>query len=131
MERLDTSCKSPGYLCGRLLAELEAAQYQAVRPKATLVDRYYGAASASPAIVFGNLLRGSQAHMAKLRKEKPSAYTAIDARIQDILSDLCEFPKTLNLKEQALFALGYYHQKAANRAAALEHKQAKESEKEE
>jgi CRISPR-associated protein Csd1 len=118
MQKLETQCKAPGYLCGRLLAELEAAQYQAVRPKATLVDRYYGAASASPAIVFGPLMRGLQEHMGKLRRDRPGAYYAIDSRIQDILADLGEFPKTLSLKEQALFALGYYHQKAANRAAA-------------
>ncbi len=122
MEKLDTQITSPGYLCGRLLAELEAAQYQAVRPKATLVDRYYGAASSSPAIVFGNLMRGLQAHMAKLRKDRPGVFYAIDTRIQDIMADLGEFPKTLNLKEQALFSLGYYHQKAANRASAIEHK---------
>lgn len=121
MERLDTTCNSPGYLCGRLLAELENAQREAISPKATLVDRFYGAASASPAIVFGNLLRNAQAHMAKLRKDNPAAYRAIDDRIQEIASRIREFPKTLNLKEQALFALGYYHQKAANRADAIRH----------
>ena len=123
MEKLDSTCKSPGYLCGRLLAELEAAQYQALQPTATLVDRFYGAASSSPAIVFGNLLRGLQAHMAKLRKDRPRVFHAIDGRLQDIMSQIGDFPKTLNLKEQALFALGYYHQKAANRAAAIAHKE--------
>ncbi len=124
MEQLDSSNRSPGYLCGRLLAELEAAQKAAVNPRATLVDRYYGAASAAPATVFGFLLRDFQvAHMAKLRKTRPGAYSAIDARVQEILSDLREFPKVLTLKEQALFSLGYYHQKAANRAAAIAHSQ--------
>jgi len=131
MERLDETCKSPGYLCGRLLAELEAAQYQAVRPSSTLVDRFYGAASASPAIVFGSLLRNLQAHMAKLRRDRPAVYRAIDNRIQDITSELGEFPKTLNLKEQALFALGYYHEKAANRTAAIAHATAQEEEEDE
>jgi len=131
MEQLDLTCKSPGYLCGRLLAELEAAQYQAIRPTATLVDRFYGAASSSPAIVFGNLLRGLQAHMAKLRKENPGAYLAIDGRLQDIMFEIRDFPKTLNLKEQALFALGYYHQKAANRAAAIARSSEKKIETEE
>jgi CRISPR-associated protein Csd1 len=126
MERLETSCKSPGYLCGRLMAELESAQKLAVNPRSTLVDRFYGAASSAPATVFGYLLRDFQAaHMGKLRKEKPGAYNAIDIRVQDILQSLREFPKTLSLKEQALFALGYYHQKADNRANAIAAKNAK------
>jgi len=125
MERLETPCKSPGYLCGRLMAELESAQKLAVNPRATLVDRFYGAASSAPASVFGYLLRDFQvAHMGKLRKEKHGAYTAIDIRVQDLLQDLQEFPKTLSLVEQALFALGYYHQKADNRANMIAAKNA-------
>ena len=57
MEELELTCTSPGYLCGRLLAELEAAQKSAINPKATIVERYYGSASSSPAVVFGALLR--------------------------------------------------------------------------
>ncbi|MDH7600658.1 MAG: type I-C CRISPR-associated protein Cas8c/Csd1 [Armatimonadota bacterium] len=129
MERLEPNYKSPGYLCGRLLAELEAAQKLATNPKATLVDRYYGAASSAPATVFGYLLRDFQvAHMSKLRKTKPGAYVAIDNRVQEILKDLGDFPKTLNLKEQALFSLGYYHQKAQDRADARAIKELKELE---
>jgi len=129
MQELDLSCKLPAYLCGRLLAELEAAQRAAIPgAKATIVDRFYGAASAAPATVFGQLLRNAQPHLAKLRKEREPAFYAIDGRLQDILQDLGEFPKTLNLKEQALFALGYYHQRAANRAAALKAKKGREHE---
>lgn len=132
MEKLELSNTSPGYLCGRLLAELEAAQKVAVRPKATLVDRYYGAASSAPATVFGYLMRDFQAaHMAKLRKNRPGIYTAIDSRVQDILQALGEFPKTLNVREQAMFSLGYYHQKAANRADARARAELKELEAEE
>ena len=113
MEKLDMTSTSQGYLCGRLLAELEAAQKAAINPKATIVDRYYGAASSAPATVFGNLMRGSRAHMSTLNRDKRGAFIKIDKNIQEILSGLQEFPKTLNLKEQAMFALGYYHQKAA------------------
>lgn len=119
MEKLDLKCNSPGYLCGRLLAELEGAQKAAVNPNSTLVDRYYGAASSAPATVFGNLLKNLQAHMSKLRRDKPGVFIGIDTRLQEIMSSIDEFPKVLTLKEQALFALGYYHQKAANRAAAI------------
>lgn len=132
MEKLDTTSTSPGYLCGRLLAELEAAQKAAVNPRATLVDRYYGAASSAPATVFGHLLRDFQvAHMAKLRKTRPGTYNAIDIRVQEILAQLGEFPKVLTLKEQALFSLGYYHQKAENRAARIANAQEAENQTQE
>ena len=130
MEKLDETCKSAGYLCGRLLAELEAAQRLATDPKSTLVDRYYGAASSAPATVFGYLLRDFQvAHLSKLRKNNPAVCKAIDHRVQDILKDLVDFPKTLSVKEQALFSLGYYHQKAQDRAEAREKKELKELQK--
>lgn len=132
MEKLELSNTSPGYLCGRLLAELEAAQKVAIRPKATLVDRYYGAASSAPATVFGYLMRDFQvAHMSKLRKNRPGIYNAIDSRVQDILQVLGDFPKTLNVREQAMFSLGYYHQKASNRADARARAELKELEAEE
>lgn len=131
MERLEPTYKSPGYLCGRLMAELEAAQKLATNPQTTLVDRYYGAASSAPATVFGYLLRDFQAHMAKLRRDRPGAYSAIDSRVQEILEDLQDFPRTLNLKEQALFSLGYYHQKAQNRADARARAELKELNSEE
>jgi len=111
MEKLDITCESPGYLCGRLLAELEVAQIAAVNPKSTLVDRYYGAASSAPATVFGNLFRTNRAHMNTLNRDKPNVYHRIEQNLQQILSHLKEFPRTLTLKEQAMFALGYYHQK--------------------
>ncbi len=132
MEKLEPDNTSPGYLCGRLLAELEAAQKVAIRPKATLVDRYYGAASSAPATVFGYLMRDFQvAHMSKLRKNRPGIYNAIDSRVQDILQTLGDFPKTLNVREQAMFSLGYYHQKASNRADARARAELKELEAEE
>lgn len=52
------------YHCGRLLAELEAVQREALgKVNTTLVDRYYGAASSTPAKVFGSLIRGAQANL--------------------------------------------------------------------
>jgi len=132
MESLELECKSPGYLCGRLFAELEKAQKWAVNPKSTLVGGYYGAASSAPATVFGYLMRNFQsAHMQKLRKEKPAAYNAIDIRVQEILSELGDWPKTLTLKEQAMFALGYYHQKAWKKASANANRELKELNSEE
>lgn len=120
MQRLDSDSGDRAYLCGRLLAELEAVQRAALgNPKASLTDRYFGAASSAPATVFGPLLRNAQNHMGKLRRDEYGTYLAIDRRLQDISSRLTSLPDVLTMKEQALFALGYYHQKAEDRAAAV------------
>jgi len=127
MEQLDKGNREPAYLCGRLLAVLESVQYAAIPcAKATIIDRFFGAASTAPASVFGTLLRGAQSHLGKLRKEKPGAYHAIEMRLQEVLEGLESFPKTLTLRQQALFALGYYHQRAADARARTEKSQKKE-----
>lgn len=112
MAQLDKSTKKPAYLCGRLMAVLEEIQAGALgTTNATIVDRYYGTASTAPATVFSSLLSGSRHHLAKLRKQKPGYYTNLEKKLQEVVSDLSEFPKVLSLEEQGLFALGYYHQK--------------------
>lgn len=119
MTRLDDTNRTPPYLCGRLLAVLERAQGLAIPgAKATLVDRFYGTASTAPATVFGSLMQGAQAHLGKLRRDRPGSYHRLQGELEGILIDLPAFPRTLTLDEQALFALGYYHQRAHNRAMA-------------
>jgi len=123
MIELDVSNTEPAYLCGRLLAELEQAQRTASPGvKATIVDRYYGTACTAPGTVFGTLVQNAQSHLSKLERDNRPAYVGIQRTIEDILSGLNAFPKTLTLDEQSLFALGYYHQRAHNRAQALAHK---------
>ena len=65
---------NPGYRLGRLFAVLEGAQRLALgdRINATIRDRYYGAASATPATIFPMLLRNAQNHLAKLRRTSPA-----------------------------------------------------------
>ena len=131
MSQLDTTHNDPAYLCGRLLAELDYIQYAALgKLNATLVDRYFGAASTAPATVFGLLLvNANKAHLPKLRKSKPGVYQALQKRIEEIVAPtpdqplgLRTFPATLTLQDQGLFALGFYHQRAADRKAAAEAK---------
>jgi CRISPR-associated protein Csd1 len=123
MVQLDSDNPNPAYRCGRLLAVIEEAQRLA-QPgiKATVVDRFYGSASTAPASVFGRLLQGVRPHLAKLRRDRPAAYVALQARLEDIQAGLDGFPRVLTLEEQGLFALGYYHQRAWDRAQALEAK---------
>lgn len=101
----------PAYHCGRLMATLAYLQWRALGDVgAGVVQRYYAAASATPALVLGRLLKLAQYHLAKLEGGERHW---IDERIGQIMGRLVdEFPTTLNLEEQSLFALGYYHQKA-------------------
>lgn len=124
-QELNQNSEDKAYNCGRLLAELEALQRAAIPGvKATLVDRFYGSASSAPASVFGTLMRNHQAHIGKLRKERGGAAVAIQDRISEITTRIGrDFPKTLTLREQANFALGYYHQRAHNRAQSRQNRE--------
>jgi len=109
---LDLKNRQPSYLLGRLLATLDKVQQEALGDiNATIVDRYYGSASSTPAAVFPTLIRRSQHHLGKLGREKPGQAINREKLIQEITADLNDFRKTLTLEEQGLFALGFYHQR--------------------
>lgn len=100
----------PAYLLGRLFAVLEKVQQEAIGDvNASIKDRYFTSACASPASVFPILLRLSQHHISKV-----GAYYH-DKRIEDILNKLDvennPMPSRLSLDEQGVFMLGYYHQR--------------------
>lgn len=106
---LDPNREDAAYCMGRLFAELEKTQEDAMPGiNDTIKDRYFGSASATPGSVFPRLIRMSQHHLGKL--EKPSR-TFHDKRIQGICEKLSGFPGHLNLQDQGLFAIGYYHQR--------------------
>ncbi len=121
MVQLNPEHPSAAYQCGRLLAVLERVQRLAIPGvKAGIVDRFYGTASSAPASVFGTLMKGVQPHLSKIERDRPGAYYALQNRLEDIQSHISVFPRTLTLQEQGLFALGYYHQRAFDRAQARE-----------
>lgn len=107
--------QDPGYQLGRLFAVYELAQREALgRVNASILDRYFGAASATPASVFPLIVRGGQHHLSKVRKKKPRWANRIECELEEIHSHLgAELPRTLNLQRQGSFAIGYYHQRAA------------------
>lgn len=130
MVQLDLDNSNPAYRCGRLLAVLEQVQRVAIPGAgATIVDRFFGTASSAPASVFGRLLRGAQPHLAKIERDRPGAYVRLQQSLEEIQSGLSGFPRTLGLTDQALFALGYYHQRAFDNARAREAKAARQSAK--
>ncbi len=105
---------SKAYQCGRLMAVLANLQYAAQGDVgAGIVQRYYAAASATPALVLGRLTRLSQFHFSKLGKEKKGLAVTIERQIADIWAKIKDdLPSTLSLDEQSLFAMGFYQQKA-------------------
>jgi CRISPR-associated protein Csd1 len=111
---LNEQSTHPAYLLGRLFAVLEKAQGEALggAVNATIKDRYFSTACASPASVFPVLLRLAQHHIAKAKDGYDS-----DCQIQDILDmlqmDRNPIPRHLSLDDQGVFVLGYYHQRAA------------------
>jgi CRISPR-associated protein Csd1 len=114
---LDKQSTQPGYLLGRLFAVLEYVQRSALggQVNATIRDRYYGAASATPASIFPVLLRNTQNHLGKLRKERPGQAVTLEKEIREIVGGLPEqFPRSLRIEDQGRFAIGYYHQSQAH-----------------
>lgn len=110
---LDKENDDPGYLLGRLFATLENIQHAALgkNVNATIRDRYYGAASATPASVFPMLIRNTQNHLGRLRKDKPGLAVNLEKEIEEIVDKLsASFPKSLRIEAQGRFAIGYYHQ---------------------
>lgn len=120
-ETLTPNHDSPAYQCGRLLAVLESIQRSAIpNVNTTIVDRYYGTASTAPGSVFGNLLRGARSHLGKLRRDDSKRGLGIyfEKQMEEIMSQLDGFPKTLSAQDQALFALGYYQQRHRTRTSS-------------
>jgi len=110
---LNEQSTHPAYVLGRLFAVLEKVQQEAIGDvNASIKDRYFTSACASPRTVFPTLLRLSQHHISRAEYGYAS-----DRRIQDILGLLDveknPIPARLSLDDQGVFVLGYYHQRAA------------------
>ena len=112
MPTLNENERNTGYRLGRAFALLEKTQKDALGTvNAPLRERYIGAASATPRLVFPVLLRLAQHHVTKARKNGRDAYETFFNRLMgDILDDMKDFPATLSLADQGRFMLGYYHQ---------------------
>jgi len=108
---LNEQSTNPPYVLGRLFAVLEKAQVEAIpNISATIKDRYFTSACATPASVFPVLLR-----MAHHWTSKADYGYVSERRIQDLMNllDAEPFPTRFTLDEQGVFILGYYHQRAA------------------
>ena len=114
-ETLDTSGDQPAaYQYGRVLALLADIQRAALGDVgAGLTQRYFSAASATPALVIGRLVRLAQTgHLPKL---DPKLKNWFEDRLAEAWAPLATESvqsTPLSLEDQTLFALGYYHQRA-------------------
>lgn len=97
------------YLLGRLFSILEGLQLAASPGiNVTIRASYFNSASCTPAIAFPQLIRMSQTHIEKLRSHFARRY---NAQIREIISRITDgYPAHLNLRDQGVFQLGYYHQ---------------------
>lgn len=117
-DQITVRTRSPAFLSGQLLSVLEEAQLAAMNWKinTTLIDQFYSTAATAPYSVLGMLIsRVTSQHMPKLRKNMRGKYDKLEhdlETIQTAMDSRGGFPKTLTLKQQAEFSLGFYTQRA-------------------
>lgn len=120
---MNPNSTSEGYNLGCLMAVLERLQELALENvNASVIDRYFAAASATPRSVFVRLLRNAQHHARKARENDKSAGMArLLKKLIDELADRFHvdsgkpgyaapngFPSFLPLEQQGLFVIGYH-----------------------
>ena len=117
---LDPENTNPAYRLGRLFAVLELTQTKALpNLNATIKDRYFAAASSTPARIFPLLFRNAMHHLALLKKgeNKGLAYW-LEQQIGEIWGGLqADLPPALVLEDQGRFIAGYYHQRYTKTSA--------------
>jgi CRISPR-associated protein Csd1 len=117
---LNEEWNDKAYLLGRLFAVLEKIQLE-VSPgiNATIKDKYFASACATPANAFAFLLKLNMNHLSKMKKDTQKGklgyyYENMVADLQNkIEADDDAYPIHLTLQKQGIFILGYYHQTKA------------------
>lgn len=113
---LDSENTNIGYRLGRLFAIIEQTQRAAMgKINATVTDKYFASAAATPELVYPILIKSTQNWLSKIRKDNGGLAQYFNnsiTEIVDAISGSTGYPKTLPLKDQGLFTIGYYHQKA-------------------
>jgi len=122
----DPQVKNPGYSLGALMAVLERLQQIALGDvNATVIDRYFSAASASPRSVFIRLLKNSRHHAKKATESGGDKEGGYARKLDRMIDHFCAqfeldikrmpypfpnagIPAHLGLEQQGLFVLGYH-----------------------
>jgi CRISPR-associated protein Csd1 len=112
---MDPTNVSEGYTLGRLMAVLERIQQEAIdNVNASVVDRFFSGASATPKTVFVRLLKNARHHVTKAKDDEAKA--GFIFRLDNLIDELASrfdpnrngFPGHLDLDQQGLFVLGYH-----------------------
>lgn len=125
------NAKDTAILCGRLLALLDEIHNEAHDRKSASspANHLYGAASATPALVFPRLCELARYHLQKMNSGLAHKYefgvtkerrdddvqedfeglAAIVARLKEVSGG--DFPRMLSLEDQGRFALGFYYER--------------------
>lgn len=115
---IDETLDDPAYLSGRLFAECEWIQRQALGEiNSSIRDRFFERASASPLSVQRSLAALANQHLKTLTREgRRKAATAFDKRIGALVERIRaqELPRQLPVEKQALWISGYYQQRQEN-----------------
>lgn len=114
---LNENNRNVAYVLGREFAVLEAVQ-EAANPgiNTTIRDRYFNSACATPTMIFPLLFKLKNSHIRKI--DNKGLAVSFEKQLGDLQekiavndSQMSAYPKRLNLEEQGMFILGYYHQK--------------------
>lgn len=103
------------YVLGRLFSVYEAIQTTA-NPSinATIKDKYFNSAAATPASIFPILGGLAQKHLKKLRGSNRGLCVMYEKQLSELAGLLGEaFPARMSLPQQGSFQLGYYQQTQA------------------
>lgn len=113
---LDTRQTDVAYRCGRLFALLEKAQLAALGKElnSTIKDKFFAAASATPALIFPRLFRVNTHHLAKLKQGSRGFYTNA---FGELMGESFAFPRQLSLEQQGRFFIGYFQERQYRPAA--------------
>lgn len=123
------------YCCGAMVAVYGAIQTAAMgEVNASVIDRYYGSAIQTPALVIGTLSHRAKNHLSNLSGGAKYYYEKLLSELTTKVAGQ-HFPVTLNLEQQSEFSLGYYQMIARMNKERIEaweaKKQAAEQKKEE
>ena len=106
------------YTLGRLFCVFEQIQ-AAANPNlnATIRDKYFNSASATPSVIFPLLGNLAQKHLRVIRRTKPGQAVNLDKKLSELSAVIGQdFPTRLTLPEQGAFQLGYYFENQARYA---------------
>lgn len=106
---LNEDSTNAAYTLGRLFSILEEIQ-EVANPNinATIKDRYFNAACATPASIFPILFKLKNSHTRKFSSK--GMEINYETKLTELQGKIEGYPKRLSLEEQGMFILGYYHQ---------------------